>query len=137
MSSSQLPKSTPSGRVMVIATVPVKPEKVQIVQDLLKAAQKRANSDEEPGTLTYRVTRRVNAEGEYLPIFVNIASEEYDSIQGLETHMVGPPLRRLMEAFGDGDVLDGEVDIKFVDGQYPVFQRLLILIYIFVMVTET
>ncbi|KAJ3727236.1 hypothetical protein DFJ43DRAFT_1041239 [Lentinula guzmanii] len=79
---------------------------VQTVQDLLKAAQKRANSHEEPGT--------VDTEGKHLPVFVVI--EEYDGIEGLEAHMAAKPLRESMETFKDPDVLDGEVVVNFSDG---------------------
>lgn len=42
----------------------------QQLTDMLKVAKDSALSDEEPGTLTYRVTRRVDSEGKLLPIFV-------------------------------------------------------------------
>ncbi|KAJ3898554.1 hypothetical protein F5879DRAFT_1026518 [Lentinula edodes] len=48
---SLAPPPTPSGRLMIIATLSVKPGKEQLIQDLLKDAQKRANSNEEPDTL--------------------------------------------------------------------------------------
>lgn len=39
-------------------------------------------------------------------------------VNGLEVHMAGPPLQALMEAFKDSDVLDGELVIDYLDGQY-------------------
>ncbi|KAJ3792566.1 hypothetical protein GGU11DRAFT_749876 [Lentinula aff. detonsa] len=64
------------------------------------------------------VTRQVDTEGKHLPVFVVI--EEYDGIGGLEAHMAAKPLRELMETFKDPDVLDGEVVVKFSDGQYDL-----------------
>ncbi|KAJ3918858.1 hypothetical protein F5877DRAFT_67035 [Lentinula edodes] len=106
------PPPTPSGRLMIIATLSVKPGKEQLIQDLLKDAQKRANRDEEPDTFTYRFTRRLDKKGAHLPVFVVI--EEY-GVNGLEVHMAGPLLQALMETFKDSDVLDGELVIDYLD----------------------
>ncbi|KIK54101.1 hypothetical protein GYMLUDRAFT_88246 [Collybiopsis luxurians FD-317 M1] len=101
------PESTPSGRLMVVATIKAKPGKDAKVGEYLKEAQRRANTDEEPGTFTYRVTRRVNAEGKHQPVFVVI--EEYAGAAGMKDHAAGPPLEQdLLEADGFAlDYLDG------------------------------
>ncbi|KAJ3847283.1 hypothetical protein EV368DRAFT_69228 [Lentinula lateritia] len=114
MSASQLPKSTPSGRLMIIANVPVKLGKEQIVYDLIKATQQRANSEEEPGTLTFRIARRVDKEGNYLPVFVAI--EEYKNMQAHREHRTSPPLQTLVKALKESGILDGEITADFVDG---------------------
>ncbi|KAF5379596.1 hypothetical protein D9757_009215 [Collybiopsis confluens] len=130
------PASTPSGKLMVVATIVAKPGKDAIVQEYLKKAQERANSDEEPGTYTYRVTRRVDAEGKHLPVFVIV--EEYagtvavyfliwslfslhpwaSGAAGMMAHAGGPPLVAFIKAAQEQDIVEGGLQLDFLDGAY-------------------
>ncbi|KAJ4487690.1 hypothetical protein J3R30DRAFT_3400393 [Lentinula aciculospora] len=120
MSLANPPQNTASGRLMLIATIRAKPGKEEHVGELLKLAQKRANSDEEPGTslfqlqFTYRVTRRIDAEGKHLPVFIVV--EEYDGAAGLKDHMAAPPFQNLIKTSQELDLMDGEVLVDFLDG---------------------
>lgn len=60
------------------------------MNDILITIAKKANSDAEPGTLTYRVTRSTD-DGLKFVVF-----EEYDSVASLEAHKAGPEFQRLL-----------------------------------------
>ncbi|KAF5379600.1 hypothetical protein D9757_009211 [Collybiopsis confluens] len=98
---------------MVIATIVSKPDKVDIVEKYMKVVQKRANSDEEPGTFTYRVTRRVDAHGNHLPVFIII--EEYAGAAGMLIHAEAAPLSEFLKAAKEQDLLEEAPTIDYLD----------------------
>ncbi|KAJ3744943.1 hypothetical protein DFH05DRAFT_1491562 [Lentinula detonsa] len=113
MSLANPPQKTASGRFLIIATIRSKPGKEETLAELLKLIQKRANSDEEPGTFTYRVTRRIDAEGKHLSDFVII--EEYDGAAGLKAHMAAAPFQNVIKIAKEQDLMDGELSGDFLD----------------------
>ncbi|KAF9052575.1 hypothetical protein BDP27DRAFT_1373410 [Rhodocollybia butyracea] len=122
MVSFEPPKSTPSGKVILVATAHVKPGKKGITIEALKAGQKRTNSNEEPGTLTFRVTCRIDSEGSFsfwiLYILTKIyrcMQEEYASAAAHKEHQASPGFQNFVRILKEQDILDGELSIKYLD----------------------
>ncbi|KAE9394607.1 hypothetical protein BT96DRAFT_185301 [Gymnopus androsaceus JB14] len=108
------PKTTPSGKISIIVTGRVKAGKEEILTEVLKNNRKRANSDEEPGTLSFRVTRRLDSEGKFSPVFVVI--EEYASDAAFKEHLAGPGFEGFAKALKEHDFFeDGSLSIDYVD----------------------
>ncbi|THU86449.1 hypothetical protein K435DRAFT_782852 [Dendrothele bispora CBS 962.96] len=98
--ADNLPERTSSGKLMVIVHINVKSGKEARFEELATASKVSANSDKEPGTLTFRVTRVVdnNAQpvaGKY------IAIEEYAGKPELLQHFQTPAQQELMKEAGD------------------------------------
>ncbi|KAJ3712249.1 hypothetical protein C8R42DRAFT_687414 [Lentinula raphanica] len=111
--SLENPPPTASGRLMLIATLRAKPGKEEPLGALIKQVQDRANSEEEPGTFTYRVTRRIDAEGKRLSDFVIV--EEYAGAAGIKEHTAAAPFKNLIQTAQEQDLMNGEVLIDFLD----------------------
>ncbi|KAE9394608.1 hypothetical protein BT96DRAFT_923465 [Gymnopus androsaceus JB14] len=108
------PKTTPSGKILSIVTGRVKAGKEEILAEVLKNVQKRAESDEEPGTLTFRVTRRLDSEGNFLPVFFLI--EEYASDAAFKEHLAGPGFESFAKALKEHDFFEeGSFSIDYMD----------------------
>ncbi|WFD47833.1 hypothetical protein GLX27_002496 [Malassezia furfur] len=79
--------STPpsQGSFILVATIVAKGQsEADKLAELVVAVAKRANSAEEPGTKTYRVTREANV-GLEIVVF-----EEYESAEALAAHQAAP-----------------------------------------------
>jgi len=113
MSLPPPPSTTPSGRLMVVATLPAKPGKEERLGELIKVVQKLALSDEEPGTFTYRVTRRVDAQGKLLPVYVII--EEYAGAAGMQAHTSADAFQNLIKTAKEEDIFGGNVSVDYLD----------------------
>ncbi|KAF9069406.1 hypothetical protein BDP27DRAFT_1421043 [Rhodocollybia butyracea] len=124
MSLENPPKSTPSGRLMLIATITAKAGKEAAVATHLKDVQKLALSDDEPGTSFYRVTRRVDVHGHLLPVFVVI--EDYAGAAGLRAHIAGAAFQKFGKALQEEDLLEGEIGIDYLDERKKDFEHTLI-----------
>ncbi|KAF9070375.1 hypothetical protein BDP27DRAFT_623625 [Rhodocollybia butyracea] len=107
------PKTTPSGKIMAIVKIPVKEGKEAIATEALKLVQKRANSEEEPGTLTYRLMRQLDSQGNLRPVF--FLFEEYTDNAAFEEHLASPGVQCFAKALKEHDVLDGQLSIDYVD----------------------
>lgn len=79
------------------------------VNELLIEVAKRANSDAEPGTKTYRVTRSAD-EGLTFVVF-----EEYESAAALEAHQAGDKYQALVPVASELQTFD----FKFFNQVYP------------------
>ena len=79
------------------------------MNELLIDVAKRANSDAEPGTRTYRVTRTAD-EGLTFVVF-----EEYDSAAALEAHQAGDAYQALVPVASELQTFD----FKFFNQVYP------------------
>ncbi|KAE9386051.1 hypothetical protein BT96DRAFT_1006467, partial [Gymnopus androsaceus JB14] len=84
--------------------------------ELIKVVQKHALSDEEPGTFTYRVTRRVDAQGKLLPVYVII--EEYAGAAGMQAHTSADAFQNLIKTAKEEDIFGGNVSVDYLDGPY-------------------
>ncbi|KAF9063358.1 hypothetical protein BDP27DRAFT_1426966 [Rhodocollybia butyracea] len=111
---SNAPKTTPSGKLVLIVTVNVKPGKEGIATEALKVNQEHANSDEAPGIHTFRLTRRLDSNGSFLPAFVIF--EEYASVAALKEQLTSPGFQRFVKTLKENDVVDGEMKVEYLDG---------------------
>ncbi|KAK7445144.1 hypothetical protein VKT23_009576 [Stygiomarasmius scandens] len=95
-----LPDRTSSGKLMVIANITVKPGKEALFEKLAIESKLSANSDKEPGTHTYRLTRVFNNDNEPMP-GKYILIEEYAGKAGLLLHLQTVAQQAYTKAAGD------------------------------------
>jgi len=77
------------GHVVIVAHIVAAPGKGDEVEKVIKAVRDSANSNAEPGTLVYRVSR-------YKEEFAHF--EEYESAEAIKAHMSLEPFSKLVEA---------------------------------------
>ncbi|WFD34892.1 hypothetical protein MCUN1_001736 [Malassezia cuniculi] len=99
------------GPFILVATIIAK-DKAQAdsVSEKLKTIAKLANSDTEPGTLTYRVTRSADEEGLTFIIF-----EEYESNDAFEAHKSSAEFQSLLPIAAELKTFE----FKFLTQVYP------------------
>ncbi|KAH7104122.1 hypothetical protein BKA62DRAFT_693625 [Auriculariales sp. MPI-PUGE-AT-0066] len=92
------------GEIIVVATIPGKPETVAELRQHLKAIQEHAQSDKEPGCSTYRVSQFE---------YTFVCFEKYESNAALTAHLEAPPFQALRKIVAD--LLSGPLQIKYYE----------------------
>ncbi|WFD43109.1 hypothetical protein MPSI1_001762 [Malassezia psittaci] len=105
------PPPPSEGPFILVATLVAKGKsEADQLAELVVAVAKRANSAEEPGTKTYRVTRE-HSEALKLVIF-----EEYESAEALAQHQAADEFQKLAKAAPD---LASVFDFDYLHQLYP------------------
>lgn len=73
-----------TGRIILVAHLEAKPDKIADVETALLAIKANADSDAEPGCFTYRVSKF----GHQFVVF-----EEYENAEAVKTHVASEPYR--------------------------------------------
>ncbi|KZV96942.1 hypothetical protein EXIGLDRAFT_732016 [Exidia glandulosa HHB12029] len=81
-----------TGRIILVAELEAKPDKVSELEKVLLAIKASADSDAEPGCLTYRVSKF----GTKFVIF-----EEYENQAAVQLHMGADTFKALVNAIPD------------------------------------
>lgn len=84
--------STTGGKVVFVAELEAKPERLEEFKERIYAVLAHANSDKEPGTVTYRV---LQSETKFL-VF-----EEYADLEANHFHLKTEPFLQLKALFAD------------------------------------
>ncbi|KAF9052576.1 hypothetical protein BDP27DRAFT_1373411 [Rhodocollybia butyracea] len=106
---SNAPKTTPSGKLVLIVTVNVKPGKEGIATEALKVNQEHANSDEAPGIEEYASE-----------LFCRSYSISWGLTYGLgvtalKEQLTSPGFQRFVKTLKENDVVDGEMKVEYLD----------------------
>ncbi|TIA92142.1 hypothetical protein E3P99_00748 [Wallemia hederae] len=103
MPSIQAKLAVTSGPINVVAKITAEPAHADTVADLLKQVALVANSDKEPQTLTYRISRGISEQNNRFVVY-----EEYAAPEALSAHLASPQFQAL-SAFPN--VENAELDI--------------------------
>ncbi|KAK7445145.1 hypothetical protein VKT23_015013 [Stygiomarasmius scandens] len=106
-----LPDKTSSGKLMVIARITVKPGKEALFERLAIESKVSANSDQEPGTHTYRLTRVIGSDAQPIPRKY-ILIEEYAGKAELLIHAQTPAQENYGKEIGN---MIESMDVDTVD----------------------
>ncbi|KAK7463415.1 hypothetical protein VKT23_006768 [Stygiomarasmius scandens] len=109
---SDIPETTPSGKLIIIATLKVKPGNEDRIKEILQGAKKDANSDKEPKTLSYRTALSVSSSGQHQSEFV-VVEEYLGGRAGVMEHGAQAGSQALLKAREEG--VFEEFDLKFYD----------------------
>ncbi|KAK7435209.1 hypothetical protein VKT23_019778 [Stygiomarasmius scandens] len=109
--AENLPERTSSGKLMILVRIKVKPGKETRFEELATASKLSADSDKEPGVLTYRVTRVVDKDAK--PTGEYVAIEEYAGKAEVLTHLQAPAYLELMKEASE--VLEDAPAIEVID----------------------
>ncbi|KAF5350797.1 hypothetical protein D9758_010355 [Tetrapyrgos nigripes] len=96
-----LPERTSSGKLMVICYITIKPGQEEKFEKMSLDTRLYANSDKEPGTLTYRTTRVVGTDGKPVVPAKYVFIEEYSGKSSLLTHTQSPPQLEYIKGMED------------------------------------
>ncbi|KAF9073436.1 hypothetical protein BDP27DRAFT_1318900 [Rhodocollybia butyracea] len=111
---NEIPQTTSSGKIIVIATIHVTPGNEARMIELLRQNQASSLSDKEPNTLTYRVTRVLKSDGTPTSSFLLI--EEYNGpVAGFKEHIAQAPTFAMLKAYKEEGFLAKDIDIEFCD----------------------
>ncbi|KAF5350333.1 hypothetical protein D9758_012798 [Tetrapyrgos nigripes] len=102
MMSDNAPEQTKTGKLVIVATLKIKPGKESRFEELVSKMREEANSDKEPGTLSYRTNRVLDKEGK--PTGAYIVFEEYKGKDGLTAHMAKPATQAFL---AEGEIIAG------------------------------
>ncbi|KAF5372151.1 hypothetical protein D9758_004999 [Tetrapyrgos nigripes] len=111
-----VPEQTKTGKIIAVATLQVKPGKEARFEELISNARDAANSDKEPGTLTYRTNREVDKSGK--PTGKYLLFEEYAGKAGFTAHCAQPPLQALL---AETDII-ASMNLDYAEGKPVIYQ---------------
>ncbi|THV07243.1 hypothetical protein K435DRAFT_848195 [Dendrothele bispora CBS 962.96] len=102
--------TTPSGKLLVVVIVGVKPGFEDKIAEALRMSKAEVDAGKEPKTLTYRMGRSVTTDGQLLESEFVVIEEYADAKVGLLEHAKGPGFAVLMKASEDVLLLVPVVD---------------------------
>ncbi|THU97140.1 hypothetical protein K435DRAFT_889881 [Dendrothele bispora CBS 962.96] len=125
---SNIPERTSSGRLMLVAHVKVTPGKEALYEQLIKQVEICRNAGGEPGTLTYRVARKVdenaNPTGEYISI------EEYTGKPAFLDHLRTPPAIQFLKEVENGLFLSNVIDVVDDPHAFHAYVRYVLAVFL-------
>ncbi|EGG11722.1 uncharacterized protein MELLADRAFT_102304 [Melampsora larici-populina 98AG31] len=86
-----LPSYIKDTKFIILATITVQDDQTDQIKSKLLNIQKKAKSDEEPGTLSYRVHQSFETPNKFT------IYEEYENKSGLESHLKSTEFQDLMK----------------------------------------